>query len=145
MEGRRGFGPKNLKDEDIIQDMRLTAITAPHGALTERFYRAHGRYSAVTVTYHFGSWTEGMKKAFPDLMARRTPTPEAMIADLNRVADVCRKSSRPIHRKVRTLTRDFYAQYGEWGSAQLLHHLAEAHLKVKGWKAMKVAIGITDV
>lgn len=142
----------NPRDEDIIQDMRIAAAACPRGALTLHRYNKLGRYGAMAVRGRFGSWTAAMWRALPEVMERRHPTPAQMIADLHRVADICREaiaanSDNDVRYhavKVRNLSANFYSRRGLYGHRYLLIHLAP-HLQVKTWTEIKLAVGIDDV
>lgn len=149
--GHRPRGSRNLRNEDILQDMRITAQQCPRGVLTKHRYDELGRYSGQSVLYHFGSWDAAMWLALPELMERKHPTPDQMIADLHRVAEKCRAAvarAKEIpyrQRTLRSFSPGFYMQHGNYGYRLVCKHLAK-HLNVNDvWTEIKRAIGITDV
>lgn len=149
---RRARGPKGLSDEEILQDMRIAAQASPRGGLSEARYAHVGRYDSKTPAYRFGSWNEAMRRALPDVYERRHPSPALMIADLHRVADICRKQMAEQvqmavpwrESKVRSLSLRFYNQHGQYTSSYLRHHLGQ-HLQVRGWPQILTALGIDVV
>lgn len=162
MSGVRGSN--HHTDEEIIRDMRIAAAACPRGELSEKRYDKYGRYKSRTAANRFGSWDEAMRLALPHIYARKHPTPEQLIADLHRVADLCRRELARIAAvgvpaiagktryntiyhtaKVRKLSKAFYDQHGAYGHTFVLTHLGEEHLKVRGWTALKHAIGIHDI
>lgn len=144
-------GQKNLTDEDILQDMRIAAQKCPRGELSVERYNKYGRYHSRNAVVRFGSWNEALKRATPEAYARRHPTPEQMIADLHRVADICRRhiakhADVSSHKKIRQLSKEFYDAHGTFAHTYIINHLAKEHLKLGfDWTRMKRVIGIEDV
>lgn len=144
-------GQKNLTNEDIIQDMRIAAQACPRGELSVQRYNKYGRYHSKNAIVRFGSWNAAMKRALPEVYARRHPTPEQMIADVHRVAEICRRhiakqTDVPVRNRIRQLSKVFYDTHGKFAHTYLLNHLAKEYLKLGyDWTGMKRAIGIEDV
>lgn len=151
MRGHRPYGHKrHVRNEDILLDMRIAAQACPRGELSQLRYDLIGRHSATMVNLRFGSWRAAMDQAFPELVERRAPTVDQMIADLHRVADILRAARQdqeqvPRRQRLRTLSIEFYAQHGKYGHRYVDTHLPRA-LGVTTWKQMKAAItGLEDV
>lgn len=148
MPGPRVPGQKNLRDEDIIQDMRIAAASCPRGELSVERYNKYGRYHSKNAIYRFGSWNEAMRRALPEVFARRNPTVEQMIDDLKRVAELCRRQienqNLGYRHAIRRLSKDYYDKHGKYAHTYLLIHLGPT-VQATNWTELKVAIGITDV
>lgn len=142
---------ENLTDEDILQDMRIAAQACPRGELSVDRYNKIGRYHHRNAVRRFGSWNAALQRATPEAYARRHPTPEQMIADLHRVAEICRrhiaKQTEVSNRnKVRQMSKEFYDAHGKFAHTYIINHLAKEHLKLGfDWTGMKRAIGIADI
>lgn len=152
LQGTRPRGNRHVRKEDVLQDMRIAAAACPRGALSQKRYEHIGRYSVSTVRRYFGRWAAAMELALPEVVRRREPTVEEMIADMHRVADKCRatvaqQAELPYHRMGRTtkLSKQFYDANGVYGHRYLEIHLGEEHFGVNGWAALRAALGITDV
>lgn len=150
-------GQQDLPDEDILQDMRIAAQHCPRGDLSLERYNKFGRYHSNNAIVRFGSWNAALQLALPDVYARRHPTPEDMIADVYRVAEICRQRRvtqfdpqsrdwKPTRAgKVYLLSKTFYDKHGKYAHTYLVTHLAKEHLKVSSWHEMKVALGLDDL
>lgn len=147
-------GQKHLRDEDIIQDMRIAAAACPRGMLSVDRYNKIGRYHSKNAVVRFGSWNEALRRALPDVYAQRHPTVQQMIDDLLRVAEICRgylekgpPSDAHYHERgqFRSLSKPFYDKHGRYAHTYLINHLAMEHFKVNSWTELKQVMGITDV
>lgn len=145
----RPLGRKGITNEDLLQDMRIAAQGAPRGWLTVNSYQEFGRYSSDAVVEHFGSWNEALRLALPDVYAQRNPTDEEMLADLHRVADLCRAQMVNQDRnwyaqKVRSLSQAFYNQHGRYRWHYLLSHLGPRY-HATTWRDLLITLGFKDL
>lgn len=107
---------RNISDEELINDIRNTAIKLNKITLTGEEYSKYGTYHSSTLIRRFGSWKLVLKKSGLETAGHNfalTFTDKEVISDLKRVADIYQSKS---------LTAKEYDKYGEYRSSTLIKH-----------------------
>lgn len=121
---------RNTSDEDLIDDVRNTAIKLNKTTLTGEEYSKYGIYHPSTLTRRFGSWKLVLEKSSLETTGHNfalTFTDKEVVLDLKRVADIYQQKS---------LTKKEYDKYGKYHSNTLQKHYGTWNtlLKLSGLK-----------
>jgi 5-methylcytosine-specific restriction endonuclease McrA len=91
---------RNIPDEELLDDLRRTALASERESMTTREYDATGKFRSTTIMARFGGWAEACAKA--GLLLRHSPKNPSEEDLFRNIEEVWIKLGRqPRYREIR--------------------------------------------
>jgi 5-methylcytosine-specific restriction endonuclease McrA len=112
---------RNIPDEELLDDLRRTALASERESMTTREYDAIGKFRSSTITARFGAWTEACAKAGLLLgFSPKNPSEEDLFRNIEEVW--IKLGRQPRYREIRKPLSKFTispyrTRYDTWENA----------------------------
>lgn len=129
---------RNVSDEEFLDDIQRVAMLLNKSTLTQKEYKAYGKYHPSTIINRFGGWNATLIKAGLDIAKKYNRNKNNIDVTNEELLEDIRKVSIDLNQK--TVISSDYDRYGKHGKAIVVYRfgswekaLREAGLEESGF------------